>query len=91
VEPISAHLDRIKLDLLRQLPGPEAAREAWGLVCGSSVADKTQVVGFDAGVLTIKVPSREWRSELEGLRSHYLQRLAQICPVKVHELRFTHE
>jgi hypothetical protein len=91
VQPISADLDRIKLDLLRQLPAPEAAREAWGLVSGSSVAAKTQVIAFDAGVLTIKVPSREWRSELEALRKDYLQRLIRICPVKIHDLRFITE
>jgi len=91
VQSISADLDRIKQDLLRQLPAPDAAREAWDMVSGSSVAQKTKVVSFEAGVLTIAVPSREWRSELEGLRAHYLQRLAQICPVKIQELRFTND
>jgi predicted nucleic acid-binding Zn ribbon protein len=91
VQPISASLDKIKFDLLRQLPEAEAAREAWTLVCGSSVASKTQVTGFESGVLSIRVPSREWRAELQGLRGHYLERLAKICPAKINELRFTTE
>jgi hypothetical protein len=91
VQPIGANLDKLKLDLLRQLPEVEALGSAWELVCGSSVAAKTEVVGFDAGVLTIRVPSREWRSELEAFRAHYLERLGQICPVKVRDLRFTTE
>jgi hypothetical protein len=88
VRPISADLDKLKLELLRPLPASDAAREAWVIICGSSVAAKTGVIGLDAGVLTVKVPSREWRSELEGLRAHYLQRFAQICPVPIKDLRF---
>jgi hypothetical protein len=91
VQPISASLDKIKLDVLRQLPDHEAAAEAWSMVCGSAVAKKTEFASFAAGVLSIKVPTREWRNELEELRGHYLERLRQICPAKVIDLRFTTE
>jgi predicted nucleic acid-binding Zn ribbon protein len=91
VQPISIDLDRVKRDLLRQLSAPEAAREAWAMVSGSSVAQKTKVVSFEAGVLTIEVPSREWCSELESLRAQYLQKLSLICPAKIESLRFTHD
>jgi predicted nucleic acid-binding Zn ribbon protein len=88
MEPVAASIDRLTRELLRRLPANEAALNAWPLVCGSRVSEKAVAQTLQEGVLTIQVPSKEWSTELYGLRSTYLDRLNQLCTEKITEIKF---
>jgi len=45
---------------------------AWPVVCGSAVAERTQALSFDKGVLRVGVPDAGWKSELQLLATRYL-------------------
>jgi hypothetical protein len=88
VEKLSSGIDRLTRDLLLQLPPGEVPLAAWPLVCGANVAARTTASRIEHGVLTVQVPSREWNSELESLKARYLQRLNELCPEGLIDIRF---
>ncbi len=88
MEKLSTGIDRLAKDLLLQLPPAEVPLAAWPLVCGASVAARTTASSIEDGVLTVLVPSREWNAELQGLKSRYLQRLNELCPEGLKDIRF---
>ena len=65
-------LEEIVMRSLRQAPPQEAPLLAWPIVCGSAVAERTRAVGFRDRVLSVEVPDRGWKSELQTLAPQYL-------------------
>jgi hypothetical protein len=88
MEDIASGLQHIKASLLRGCDPNDAPALAWPMICGSQVAEKAEVLGFDDGVLTIIVPDNGWRSELENLAPRYLAALNKISPVGIKLLMF---
>ena len=88
MEDISSGLQQIKASLLRGCDPKDAPAIAWPMVCGSRVAEKTQVSAFENASLTIVVPDKGWRSELADLAPRYLVALNKISPVKIEKLVF---
>jgi hypothetical protein len=88
MEDIASGLQQIKATLLRTCDPKEAPAIAWPMVCGSRVAEKTQVSGFENAAMTIVVPDKGWRSELADLAPRYLAALNRISPIKVESLVF---
>ena len=88
MEPVAADLARVAQRLLRDLPAAEAIATAWPLVCGSNVAVKAPIESLQGTVLTVRVPSREWLNELNALRGVYLNKLNELCPAAVTEIKF---
>jgi Dna[CI] antecedent, DciA len=88
MEEIASGLQRIKAALLRDCDPKDAPAIAWPMICGSRVAEKAEVCGFENGVLTIVVPDNGWRAELASLAPRYLVGLNKISPVKIESLVF---
>jgi hypothetical protein len=78
-------LEKISNKVFAGLPPEEACILAWPLVCGSSVAERTEAVGYCNGILVVKVSDRSWKSQLESFASQYSNKLSMLLgtPVKV--------
>jgi len=72
-------------DLAARLFGssPERAlalmRAAWPAAVGPELARRTELVGFDSGVLRVRVPDATWRRGLLRMRGEILGRLRAIA------------
>ena len=88
MEPARAGFHKIVADILRRAPAEDAARIAWRLVCGKTVAEKTEVLEFRDGVLRVGVPDEAWRSNLGGFVPRYLELLNGMLNKKVESIEF---
>lgn len=80
-------LKKIFADTLRP-EGAKAPLMAWPLACGSKIANRTQAVSYAGGVLTVAVPDRTWRRQLQGLEQQYLAALSHLSVEKVNSIKF---
>lgn len=55
-------------------------KRLWPVVVGSGMAQRTRVIGYHEGVVTVGVASSVWAQELTYLAPRLLQRLAQLWP-----------
>ncbi len=69
-------VEKISNKVFARIPPEEACILAWPLVCGSSVAERTEAVGYCNGVLFVKVSDRSWKSQLESFASQYSNKLS---------------
>jgi len=83
----STTLQKIFRETISQQPD-KAAMLAWPLACGAKTAERTDAVGFSAGVLTVTVPDEAWRHELQCLTPQYLAALNQVTPQRVSRIEF---
>jgi Dna[CI] antecedent DciA-like protein len=88
MEPARAGFHKIVADILRRAPAEDAAGIAWGLVCGQTVADKTEVLEFREGVLRVRVPDEAWRANLAGFVPRYLELLNTMLSKNVEQIEF---
>ena len=88
MEPARAGFHRIVADILRQAPAEDAAAIAWRLVCGQTVAKRTEVMEFREGVLRVRVPDEAWRSSLGAFVPRYLELLNGMLSKKVEKIEF---
>ncbi len=88
MEPARAGFHKIVADILRRAPAEDAAGIAWGLVCGQTVADKTEVLEFREGVLRVRVPDEAWRANLASFVPRYLELLNTMLSKKVEKIEF---
>jgi Dna[CI] antecedent, DciA len=88
MQAAQAGFHKIVADILRGAPVEDAAGIAWGLVCGRTVAGKTEVLEFRAGVLRVRVPDDAWRSNLAGFVPRYLEVLNTMLGQKVTHIEF---
>jgi Dna[CI] antecedent DciA-like protein len=88
MEPARAGFHKIVADILRRAPVDDAAVVAWGLVCGRTVAEKTDVLEFREGVLRVRVPDDTWRSNLAPFVPQYLDLLNTMLSEKVARIEF---
>ena len=61
---------------------------AWPVVCGSAVAERTRAVAFCDRVLSVEVPDRGWKSELQTLAPQYLAAINRYTPEPVLRIEF---
>jgi predicted nucleic acid-binding Zn ribbon protein len=83
-----SELQKIFAQALKNASADEGPLLAWPLVCGGSVAKRTRVLGFRAGVLQVQVPDRQWRTELEALAADYIRELNTLLKKKVSRVEF---
>jgi hypothetical protein len=81
-------LQKIVAEMLAHVPPEQAPIVAWQFVCGKTVADRTEALGFTDGVLRVEVPDPTWRAQLAGLMPQYLALLRQYTGQKVERLDF---
>ena len=88
MDSIRTTLQRILLDAVRRAPAEEVPLLVWPLACGSAVAEKTRVLAFTEGELTIQVPDAAWRTQLLSLTGEYLRQLRDMTDGRIQRLRF---
>ncbi|HWL85718.1 MAG TPA: DUF721 domain-containing protein [Polyangiaceae bacterium] len=85
-EEIDAVLDRAGENRFAKRPVPIAA-QTWARAVGYRIADRAKPMKLDRGVLTVRVPSSVWASELSMLTTSVVSRLRD-AGIEVTELRF---
>ena len=88
LEPARLGYHRIVADILRRAPAEDAARIAWQLVAGAQVAQRTSALALENGVLRVRVPDADWRSQLLDFVPHYLLGLNAMLGDKVQRIDF---
>jgi hypothetical protein len=80
-------LRKIFSDALRR-EGASAPLLAWPLACGATTAARANAVAFAEGVLTVEVPDKTWRQQLQSFGPRYLAALNQISAEPVSRIDF---
>lgn len=88
MEPARAGFHKIVADILRRAPAEDAAGIAWRLVCGRTVAEKTEVLGFKDGILRVSVADESWRANLSSFVPRYIELLRPLLSQKVENIEF---
>lgn len=88
MDPARITLQKIMADTLKRLPPEQAPQAVWEFTAGKAVAEKTQVLGFAAGVLTVEVPDATWRAQLSGMSHQFLGQLNQYSAQRIERLEF---
>jgi len=81
-------LQKLVAEMLARVPHEEAPVVAWAFICGKKVADRTEAVSFQDGVLRVRVPDATWRSQLTDMMPHYLQLLRRSTGQNIEKLDF---
>jgi Dna[CI] antecedent, DciA len=61
---------------------------AWPVACGKTMAERGTVVGYEAGVLRVRVENRAWLHQLMSMRGQLAGEMARIAGVMVSEIHF---
>ena len=88
MEPARAGFHKIVAEILRRAPAEDAVGIAWQVSCGRTVAEKTEVLEFQEGVLRVRVPDEAWRANLAGFVPRYLELLNTMLSKKVERIEF---
>ena len=83
-----AGFQKIVAEILRRAPAEDAAGIAWEIACGATVAEKTEVVEFRAGLLRVRVPDEAWRVNLAAFVPRYLELLNTMLREQVEKIEF---
>ncbi len=88
MEETRGTLQKIVAEMLQRVPPEQAPVVAWQFVCGKTVADRTEALEFQNGILRVRVPDATWRIQLSDMMPHYLQLLRQYTGQKIERLEF---
>lgn len=62
--------------------------ESWPAIVGDRIAEHSQAVGIENGILTVRVESSVWAQELNLLRPKIVQRLRERLGEELKDIRF---
>ena len=61
---------------------------AWPVACGRALAERGTVVGYQDGVVRVRVEDGAWLQQLMNMREQIAGELARIAGVTVSEIHF---
>jgi predicted nucleic acid-binding Zn ribbon protein len=73
---------------LSSLRDEDKLAAAWPVACGKTMAERGTVVGYDDGVLRVRVENRAWLQQLMSMRGQLVGEMARIAGVRVSEIHF---
>jgi len=73
---------------LNSLSDEDRLAAAWPVACGKTMAARGTVVGYDDGVLRVRVENRAWLQQLTSMRGQLAGEMARIAGVTVSEIHF---
>jgi predicted nucleic acid-binding Zn ribbon protein len=73
---------------LSSLRDEDKLAAAWPVACGKTMAERGTVVGYDDGVLRVRVENRAWLQQLMSMRGQLAGEMARIAGVRVSEIHF---
>ena len=88
MEPLAPTLRSVAADWLKKTEPASVPLVLWPLVCGESIAVRTQAASFHAGKLTVHVPDRHWADQLRDFVPQYLAAINEVAPQKVTSIEF---
>ncbi len=73
--------------------GPSASIEdrlaaAWPVACGTAIASRTRVAGFEKGVLRVGVAGPAWLAQMQTLRPRLAREVGRIAEVALADILF---
>ncbi len=87
MQHVRSTVRKIFADVLRR-EGAGAPLLAWPLACGTRTAARTTALTFADGVLTVGVPDKVWKQQLQTLSAEYLVALNQLGSERVSSIEF---
>jgi hypothetical protein len=88
VEPLAPTLRAIAADWLKKTDPASIPVVLWPMVCGESVAARTNARSFADGELKVAVPDRQWVEQLREFVPQYLAAINEVAPAKVKAIIF---
>jgi len=73
---------------LNSLSDEDRLAAAWPVACGKTMAARGTVVGYDDGVLRVRVENRAWLQQLTSMRGLLAGEIARIAGVTVNAIHF---
>ncbi len=73
---------------LNSLSDEDRLAAAWPVACGKTMAARGTVVGYDDGVLRVRVEKRAWLQQLMSMRGPLAGEIARIAGVTVSAIHF---
>jgi hypothetical protein len=73
---------------LNSLSDEDRLAAAWPVACGKTMAARGTVVGYDDGVLRVRVENRAWLQQLTSMRGLLAGEVARIAGVTVNAIHF---
>ena len=61
---------------------------AWPVVCGRTMAERGTVMGYEHGVLRVRVENRAWLQQLMSMREQLAREMTRISGIRVSEIHF---
>jgi hypothetical protein len=61
---------------------------AWTVACGTAMAERGAVMGYEAGVVRIEVTDPVWMGQMVSLRGTIQREMARIAGLQVHGIHF---
>jgi hypothetical protein len=88
MEPLAPTLRAVAADWLKKTEPASVPVVLWPLICGASIASRTQALSFIDGTLLISVPDRHWIDQLREFIPQYLATMNEVAPLKVKYIEF---
>jgi hypothetical protein len=73
---------------LNSLSDEDKLAAAWPVACGKTMAERARVIGYDRGVLRVRVENRTWLQQFISMREQLAREMARIAGVRVSEIHF---
>jgi predicted nucleic acid-binding Zn ribbon protein len=73
---------------LNSLSDEDRLAAAWPVACGKTMAARGTVVGYDDGVLRVRVENKAWLQQLTSMRGQLAGEMARIAGVTVSAIHF---
>jgi len=88
MEPLTTGLEKLLAGSVRKAAPGEGPVLAWPLTCGSAVAERTRVLGFEKGILRVEVADTGWKAELQRLAPQYVATINRYVVERVERIEF---
>lgn len=88
MEPLAPTLRAVAADWLKKTEPASVPLVLWPLICGQSIAARTQAVSFADGALLVSVPDKHWIDQLRVFVPQYLAAINEVAPLKVQKIEF---
>lgn len=73
---------------LRGVQEQDRLAAAWTVACGSAMANRGRVIGYNAGMVRVAVADERWLRQMYSLRGQLERDLAKISGLPVAAIRF---
>ena len=83
--------DMLKKNLARSLdtlPVADRLAAAWPVACGTAMAARGEIVGFENGVVEVQVQDAVWLDQMRSMGAVLQSELAKIAGVKIAGIHF---